>query len=87
VCVGDVWRAWERRRLDAADVAGRLGWSVESVRTLEAYRGVATRYSFPTLAEARASVARWFVERACHVPDYELGDRCPTLVLAPRGGL
>jgi len=42
------------------------------------------RYTFPTLAEARAALRDDFSEIACGLPGYELGERCPTFVLAPR---
>ena len=52
------------------------------VNTIHNYREVATRYSFPTLAEARA-LAGDFEIVATHVPAYELGERCPTLIMRP----
>ena len=52
--------------------------------TVEVYRGSPAVYSFPTLAELRAELAADFEELSCHVPGYELGERCPTLVLSPR---
>lgn len=51
-----------------------------AVDLIEHYRDSAAIYSFPTLEEARASLAP-LRERACHVPAYELGERCPTLIL------
>lgn len=66
-----------------------LQWS-RVVRTIEAYRGVKARYSFPALGQLRDL----FVDADFSVadvlrPGYELGDRCPSLVLepgSPRGG-
>jgi hypothetical protein len=53
------------------------------VRTIEAYRGLATRYSFPSLAELRAVIAEaGFSILEVVTPGYELGDRCPTIVAA-----
>jgi SAM-dependent methyltransferase len=84
VCLADVWHAWHAAVPDAQALAARLGWPLESVRTIDNYRDVASRYTFPTLAEARAILAPLFLETACHFPNYELGDRCPTLVCRPR---
>lgn len=81
VAVADVWAAWAAREGDADALAARLGWPAAEVRTIDAYRDAPARYTFPTLAEARAALAEHFVERACHAGGYELGDRCPTLLM------
>ena len=52
--------------------------------TVRAYRGVDTRYTFPTRMEAREALLNAFSEIDCHVPHYEMGDRCPTIVFQPR---
>jgi hypothetical protein len=69
---------------DLASFAGRCGWPLEAVRTIEEYRGVEARYSFPALGQLRDL----FVDADFSVadvlwPGYELGDRCPSLVLVP----
>lgn len=84
VRLADVWDAWHAAVPDPEALAARLGWPRESVLTIDAYRDVATRYTFPTLAEARANLERSFIESGCHFPVYELGERCPTLILRPR---
>ena len=53
------------------------------IATIDAYRGAPACYSFPTLAELRAVLAGAFSEQACRMLDYELGERCPILLLAP----
>lgn len=83
VCVGDVWRTWNGAIASPDRLADRLGWPREIVATIDAYRDSPTRYTFPTMAEARAALAPRFRETACRVPRYELGERCPTFVLAP----
>jgi SAM-dependent methyltransferase len=85
VRVGDVWEAWNAEGLEVEILSQRLNWPRAVIATIDAYRGVDTRYTFPTLEEVRASLADYFVELACHVPDYEIGERCPTLLMAPRG--
>jgi SAM-dependent methyltransferase len=84
VRLADVWRAWRTGCPDPEALARRLGWAPEVVATIDNYRDVDTRYTFPTLAEARAGLAGDFAELACRFPSYELGDRCPTLLLRPR---
>ena len=86
IALGEVWQAWHTGVADVDSLAARHGWAPEAVRTLEAYREVATRFTFPTLGELRRELAQSFVEEACHIPTYEMGDRCPTLVLAARTG-
>jgi hypothetical protein len=81
VGVGRVWEAWHEARLDVHDLAERTGWHVEEIQTIDAYRGSPARYTFPTLEEARGYLSADFEEISCHFPDYELGERCPTLLL------
>lgn len=85
VVLSDVWDALHEAESDLDALSLRCGWLVEEVRTIEAYRGVEARYSFPDLdalcglfSDVGFSVLE--VSR----PSYELGDRCPTVVLAPR---
>lgn len=84
VCLADMWQAWDELGPGTQALADRLGWPAEQIETIDNYRGVPTCYHFPTLAEVRAGFADRFEEVAMHVPAYELGDRCPTLALAPR---
>ncbi len=57
----------------------------EAIDSIDVYRGAGSRLIFPTLRETRALLAADFRELECHVPGYELGERCVTLLLAPRG--
>ena len=84
VRLADIWNTWDAAVADPAQLAGRLRWPLPAVQTIDAYRGVQTRYTFPTLAEARAAMAEAFDEFACWFPGYELGERCPTLAFRPR---
>jgi hypothetical protein len=84
VRLGDIWEAWNAERLDAETLSQRLNWPRAAISTIDAYRGLETRYTFPTLKELRARLSDHFVELACHIPAYELGERCPTLLMAPR---
>ena len=83
VRLDDIWKAWNDAVPAPGELAKTLGWPLDVVRTIEAYRGVATRYTFPTLAESIEVFAPCFERMAVHVPDYELGDRCPTLAFRP----
>jgi SAM-dependent methyltransferase len=79
VKLADVWVAWNDLVPDPAGTLRALGWSEGLLSTITPYRGSATTYAFPTVAEIAEIAAPRFVLRATHVPGYELSDRCPTL--------
>ena len=81
VCLGSVWEVWKERQLDAKLLADSLGWTMESIGTIDHYRGSKSRYYFPTLAEAKAYFSSRFNILQIDHPNYELGDLCPTFVL------
>lgn len=84
VAVGDVWTALDAEWPDRERLAAHTGWPLDEVRTIEAYRGVATRYTFPTHAEyVRVFEESGFTLAAVARPTYELGDRCLTYAVAP----
>lgn len=82
VRLADVWSVWHDAVPDPEKLAAHLGWPLAVVNTINNYRTVETRYSFPTLAEVRAGTGDFSIE-AMHVPAYELGERCPTLIMRP----
>lgn len=85
VRVAEVWDALHRTHGDIEGLARTCRWPVEVVRTIDAYRGVETRYSFPTLAALKdLFLDEGFAVRDVSTPTYELGDRCPTLHLSLR---
>jgi SAM-dependent methyltransferase len=84
VRLADIWDAWHSAVPDPESLAVKLDCPREILRTIDNYRDVETRYTFPTLAEARAAFAFAFIEAESFSPRYELGDRCPTLVFRPR---
>jgi SAM-dependent methyltransferase len=84
VPVRTAWE-WFCRECPAPEaISRRLGWSLEVIETIGAYRGQSAVYWFPTLEEIREVFCADFTELSCRWPGYELGDRCPTLVLQPR---
>lgn len=83
VRLGDIWDAWNAAVPAPEKLAAKLGWPLGSIATIQVYRGVDTRYTFPTLEEVRDIVGTYFAEQTCHFPTYELGDRCPTLSFRP----
>lgn len=84
VRLADVWRHWTTMRAEAERLGIAPAWPPEEISTIDAYRDMEARYTFPTLAELREILGAHFIELACHVPGYELGDRCPILMLTRR---
>jgi SAM-dependent methyltransferase len=84
VRLADVWDAWHAAVPQPEALARHLDWSLPKILMMDHYRKSELRYTFPTLAEARVALEDDFREIACRVPYYELGTRCPTLILQPR---
>jgi SAM-dependent methyltransferase len=78
-----IWRYWAAA-VNPDELARHLGWSAEVIATMDNYRGLAVRYTFPTRAELRQVLSHDFTEVNCQVPTYALGERCPILTLRPR---
>jgi SAM-dependent methyltransferase len=85
IAVRRVHQFWTSRQMDGTALPDRPGWEKQAVRTIEFYRGTATVHTFPSLAELRAVLSEYFEEASLTRPSYPMGDRCPTLVLKPRG--
>jgi SAM-dependent methyltransferase len=86
VRVSDVYWLWTGRNFDRKLLASRAGWDARSIDSIELYRNKNTVHTFPTLAEFRSVLRELFEEVSISVPTYNLGERCPTLVLRPRAG-
>jgi SAM-dependent methyltransferase len=79
-----VWRTVHGAAGSLEELASRLGWPLEETVFINAYRGATTRYWLGTVDE----VAKIFCEEvggfelaSVHVPPYEGGQQCPTVVL------
>jgi SAM-dependent methyltransferase len=83
VRIHDVWEAWDSIRDKVVVSEDRPGFTPEEISGIENYQGQETRYELPTLAEFRATAGRWFIEVRAVPGTGDLGDWCPTLVLAP----
>ena len=79
VRLADIWNAWHNAVPEPAALADKMNWPIETVRTIDAYRGSDGCFTFPRLEELRNALSAHFSEAACLYPDYELGDRCPTM--------
>jgi SAM-dependent methyltransferase len=83
VCLHDIWENWEASRINPPELARQTGWIRESIETIRLYREKRVNHSFPTLDEAIATLQPSFRPDAIHRPGYELGIRCPIVVLRP----
>lgn len=81
VRVDTIWERWRQAGIDPGELARDTGWPEAEILTIEAYQGSKACYTYPTLDEARAALSVRFRELACRFPGYELGERCPTLLL------
>ncbi|MGH6959053.1 MAG: hypothetical protein ACREE7_01070 [Dongiaceae bacterium] len=81
VRLGDVFEQW--RNAVAGFGAGQAAPPPHALELLAHYRDVDARYYFPTRAELRSETEGLFREKTVFFQRYELGERCPTIVLQP----
>ena len=84
VRLNDIWTVFMELFGDPMALAAQLNWPFADVETIHAYRNMDARYTYPTLAELRGALSARFTEIACEFPDYEMGERCPTLLFEAR---
>jgi SAM-dependent methyltransferase len=84
VKLADIWDAFRARIPDGRALASAAGLPLAEITTLANYEGVATRYSYSTLEEALGILSSRFELLETWCGSYELGERCPTLVLSRR---
>ena len=85
-----IWDAFHAAVPEPERLGPQIGWSVEQMHIIDAYRDCPDRFFFLSVADLRdlfcASPGGFQLE-SVHVPSYELGDRCPTVVLRCRPAL
>ncbi len=84
IVVNDIYEAWAARGIGSQDLAARLDWPESAINTINAYRGMGTRFSFPTVAEVRETLTERFEEVLFREPGYAFGERCPMFAVQPR---
>jgi hypothetical protein len=82
--LAEVWNQIHGVTGDFESFARKIDWPVEHLQAINSYKNSTNRYYFVSVEE----VLEMFVEhtgkfskKAIHWPTYELGDRCPTVVL------
>lgn len=80
-----IWDTIHRVAPDFNRLASRIGWPIEHLLVINTYRNSSTRYFFLSLDDVHhlfcENPGGFTLETVC-VPTYELGMRCPTIVLA-----
>ncbi|MGH3474368.1 MAG: class I SAM-dependent methyltransferase [Aeromicrobium sp.] len=79
-----VWQYIHDAAGDVATLAARLGWDPTELGAIDAYRDSGARYHFVSIEEFETTVcssSTGFVVHRIDVPSYQLGDRCPTVVV------
>jgi SAM-dependent methyltransferase len=88
VAVNEVWRVWEEARIDTRALAERYGWSPAQVGMIEFYRGSSARNNFMRFDATVDHLQRaGFDLVATRIGNYELGERCPHVLLRKRPGV
>jgi SAM-dependent methyltransferase len=84
IALGQVWNAIHRAAPDFERLASRIGWPLEHLLAINTYRDSEIRYFFldpDTVRRLFCDSPGGFEWVTVRVPTYELGDRCPTIVL------
>jgi SAM-dependent methyltransferase len=84
VRLGTLWDVYSRNAPAVEAVAARKGWPPAHVSTIHSYRGSDGIYTFPTVDEALAILSADFDCVEQWRGSYELGERCPHLLLRRR---
>ena len=74
-----IWEVVHRVAPDPERLAARIGWNPGALRGIDVYRDCAARYHFPGIDAVRREFrAAGFDCENVRVPQYVLGERCPT---------
>ncbi len=79
--LSDLADFWASANIDRNFLTAELGWPAAAIGIFDTFRNMTQRYSFPTLVELKTVFSDYFVELDRCIPGYEIGARCPTIVL------
>jgi len=80
VRVDDIWRCYHQHFGEHAQLAKLMGWPIEEIRTIDAYRDGAASYHYPSVREMADAFAGAFSCVEQMRGTYELAERCPILM-------
>jgi SAM-dependent methyltransferase len=84
VALKEVWDALHRAAPDFEKLAEKISWPLEHLLAINTYRDSPNKYYFLGLEEVLRLFCKepgGFRLERIHRPDYELGERCPTILL------
>ena len=81
VCLHDIYTGWLRGDVKEQALMAKTGWPAEALHTINLYENKQNSFAFAPLAETVAILKEFFSIQATYIPTYELGERCPILVL------
>jgi SAM-dependent methyltransferase len=81
VQVSDISDFWKSAHIDENFLITELGWPAAAIGVFNVFKNIKLRYSFPTMAQMRMVFRNHFIEFDRYIPGYEIGNRCPTIVL------
>jgi len=82
--LGMIWQTLHEAVPDLDALASKIGWTPEHMHAIQAYRGSKARYYFASVGQVSEMFCRTpggFKVHSVKTPSYELGERCPTIVL------
>ncbi len=89
IALNQVWLSLRSTVKSWSELASRLGWSLDHLSAIDAYRDSQARYHFVTVDQAKdvlCDTTDGLFELDCFkVPSYAMGEQCPTLVLRRTG--
>lgn len=83
VALAEVWEKLRSVAPDFDELATHIGWPIEHLLVINSYHESRNKYYFVTVDEVRrlfCDSPGGFELECIHTPDYELSDRCPTIV-------
>ncbi len=88
VQLNNVWKAIHKVAPDLNQLADKISWPLEHLLAINAYRGRTATYHFLDVDQVLGIFCAEnvsFALESVQWPDYELGDRCPTITLRKLG--
>lgn len=84
VRLADIWDTFTALLPDRQLLSGQSGWPVESIGTIDSYRGAQGRYYYHSLDTYAELLQPAFEIMSVDYPGYELGERCPVITAIRR---
>lgn len=85
VVLENVWETLHQAAPDFERLANKIHWPLEHLLAINAYKNSPSRYYFLKTDEVKDLFDERFSVKNVHVPDYDLGERCPTVVFCRNG--